>query len=202
MAQRKVEKLDTNLNETYWTNRYKENQTGWDIGYANPALVDYVKQSVNKDARILIPGAGNAYEAEELWKLGYQNVYPMDLSIEPRTNFLKRVPYFPEKHYLTGNFFALETQFDVILEQTFFCAIDPNLRGAYVEQAYSLLARNGKLAGVLFNFPLDGGPPFGGSEDEYRGLFEQKFEILHLEPCRNSIKPRLGKEFFIQLKKK
>lgn len=29
------------LNETYWTNRYLEKSTGWDIGYAAPPIVDF-----------------------------------------------------------------------------------------------------------------------------------------------------------------
>jgi SAM-dependent methyltransferase len=193
---------DTKLNESYWTERYKAHQTGWDIGYPNPALMDYATSCIPKNARILIPGAGNAYEAEALWTLGYQHVFPLDISEEPRANFLKRIPAFPEDNYLSGNFFELDMQFDFMLEQTFFCAISPDLRPAYIAKVYDLLLPGGKLAGVLFNFPLEDGPPFGGSEAEYRRLFAQSFTILHLETCRNSIKPRLGREFFFQVKKK
>ena len=50
-----------NLDSDYWNNRYIENNTGWDIGYANPIHIDYVLDNIEKSARILIPGAGNGY---------------------------------------------------------------------------------------------------------------------------------------------
>ena len=50
------------LNQTYWTERYSSNQTGWDIGEANQYLIDIIVESYSKDSKILIPGAGNAYE--------------------------------------------------------------------------------------------------------------------------------------------
>jgi len=70
------------LDEDYWSERYQEGQTGWDIGYASPQLIDFAT-TFPKDARILIPGAGKAYEAEALWKMGYVNVYVVDLTTEP-----------------------------------------------------------------------------------------------------------------------
>jgi thiopurine S-methyltransferase len=67
---------------------------------------------------------------------------------------------------------------------------------------HSLLVQTGTLAGLLFNFPLtDEGPPFGGDAPSYQQLFEPSFKIHRLEPCLNSIKPRLGKELFFILEK-
>jgi len=57
------------LDEDYWSERYQEGQTGWDIGYASPQLIDFAT-TFPKDARILIPGAGNAYEAEAFMEDG------------------------------------------------------------------------------------------------------------------------------------
>ena len=50
--------------QSYWASRYLEKQTGWNIGYASTPITAYVDQLTNKAAKILIPGAGNAYEAE------------------------------------------------------------------------------------------------------------------------------------------
>lgn len=50
--------------ETYWTTRYKEKKTGWDIGYPSTPIKAYADQLTDKQLKILIPGAGNAYEAE------------------------------------------------------------------------------------------------------------------------------------------
>ena len=62
-----------------------------------------------------------------------------------------------------------------------------------------LLAPEGKLVGVLFNREFQGGPPFGGNKKEYRFYFEGIFENIKIEPCYNSIKPRLNSEYFVTL---
>jgi len=99
-------------------------------------------------------------------------------------------------------FFEHEGNYDLILEQTFFCALDPELREKYVEKVTALLNPRAKIAGVLFQFPLtEVGPPFGGSKEEYRTLFQNQFEIKTLETANNSIKPRLGNELFLSLSK-
>ena len=90
----------------------------------------------------------------------------------------------------------------MILEQTFFCAIDPALRERYVNKMHELLSENGFILGVLFNRQFEGGPPFGGSEEEYRGLFEPYFHFSIFDPCTNSATPRMGTELFVKLSKK
>ena len=89
-------------------------------------------------------------------------------------------------------------QFDLILEQTFFCALDPSKRKDYVKKTSQLLQDSGKLAGVLFGikFPFQG-PPFGGSLEEYLTYFSSYFKLIKLEPCINSIDARFGNELFI-----
>lgn len=188
--------------ENYWTQRYEEGNTGWNIGYASPQLIA-AAEKFPKDARILIPGAGNAYEAEELWNKGFKNLFVCDISKPPLDHLKERCPDFPEEQLLYGDFFALEETFDLVLEQTFFCAINPNLREAYVKKMHAILSPNGTLTGLLFDFPLtETGPPFGGSEVEYRERFAPLFEINILEKSTLSIQPRLGKEFYFELVKK
>ncbi len=67
---------------------------------------------------------------------------------------------------------------------------------------HRLLKSEGELAGVLFNRVFEGGPPFGGTLNDYLDLFKEHFIIETMEPCYNSIPPRAGQEVFIQLKKK
>ncbi len=189
--------MKTKLNSTYWDTRYKENETGWDIGYASPALIEYANQLQSKDLKILIPGAGFGHEALRLLEHGFTNITVIDLSQIALDRLRSKIPPTKNLQIIKGDFFQLKDTYDLILEQTFFCAIDPDLRAAYVKQAHNLLASGGKLAGVFFNFPLTKtGPPFGGSEIEYRNLFSNYFNINTLEACYNSIKPRAGKELF------
>ncbi|NRD21424.1 SAM-dependent methyltransferase [Winogradskyella eckloniae] len=189
--------------QNYWEKRYNDNDTGWDIGYVSLPIKKYIDQLKNKAIKILIPGAGNSYEAEYLWNNGFKNIYVLDFAKQPLLNLKKRIPDFPDTQLLNCDFFELNDSFDLILEQTFFCAIHPNLRLSYKNKMHQLLQKNGKLIGLLFNFELTKvGPPFGGSKVEYLALFQDKFNINILEPSINSIKERAGKELFFIFEKK
>lgn len=189
--------MKSKLNEAYWSKRYKNKETGWDVGSPSTPLKEYIDQLENKNIKILIPGCGNAYEAQYLFENGFKNVFVIDLSPIPLQNLKERVPDFPDNQLLEGDFFELADQFDLILEQTMFCAIEPRLRMDYARKASELLVEGGKLVGVLFNREFEGGPPFGGTKVEYLGYFSIQFKNVYLETCYNSIKPRQNSELFM-----
>lgn len=188
------------LNDDYWNQRYLHDQTGWDIGYVSTPIKSYIDQLEDKELKILIPGAGNSYEAEYLWQSGFKNVFVADFSEEPLKNLLQRVEDFPEDQLLRMDFFDIQDKFDLIIEQTFFSAIHPDLRPVYVSKMHELLHPSGKLVGLLFNIPLyEDHPPFGGSKAIYDPLFRTHFKIDVMEEAYNSIPPRMGNELFINL---
>jgi len=190
------------LDKDFWNTRYAENQTGWDVGAPTTPLKEFIDTLEDKSIRILIPGCGNAYEAEYLHEQGFGNVSVIDIAPLALEGFKKRAPHFPADHLFCGDFFEHEGQYDLILEQTFFCALDPKLRSDYAQKMHELLAPNGKLAGVLFCFELTAeGPPFGGSAKEYEGYFGGLFRIEQMSPCMNSIAPRLGRELWVELER-
>jgi SAM-dependent methyltransferase len=196
-------KKKNRLDKAYWENRYSNEQIGWDIGYPSTPIKTYIDQLEDKSLRILIPGAGNSYEANYLWNRGFKNVYVLDFAKQPLDNLKYRIADFPQTQLLNMNFFDLKVHFDLIIEQTFFCALNPSLRRDYVEKTHQLLKPNGKLIGVLFDFELtESDPPFGGSIPEYTSLFDKVFEIRILERSINSIKERRGKELFFIFEKK
>ncbi|SDS24647.1 Thiopurine S-methyltransferase (TPMT) [Formosa sp. Hel1_31_208] len=191
------------LNADFWDQRYQDETTGWDLGEVSPPIKAYIDQIDDKAISILIPGGGNAYEAEYLFRKGFHNVFVIDLSETALRNIKSRIPDFPAEQLLNGNFFELDRTFDLILEQTFFCAIHPDLRNDYVTKMNRLLAVKGKLAGVLFNVPLyTDRPPFGGSKSEYIKRFKRFFNILLMEKAHNSHESRIGRELFFILEKK
>lgn len=192
-----------NLDKNYWEQRYNDDKIGWNIGHPSTPIKNYIDQLTDKEIKILIPGAGNGYEAEYLWQNGFKNVYLLDIAEQPLLNFRKRVPEFPIDQILHSDFFEMNDTFDLIIEQTFFCALDPLLRSTYVKKMHQILKRKGKLVGLLFNFPLtDMGPPFGGDKNLYQELFSQSFSLTTLEMANNSIIPRQGKELFFIFEKK
>ena len=186
------------LDSNSWNQRYLSKNTGWDIGYVSTPLKEYFDQLKNKDLRILIPGCGNSHEAEYLFSLGFQNVYVLDFSKKAINNFSSRVPVFPKDNLLCEDFFNISGNYDLIIEQTFFCAINKSKRFEYVNKIHSLLNKNGRLVGLLFNGPMnDDHPPFGGSIAEYKKLFSSLFDLKVFQPSKNSISSRNGKELFI-----
>ena len=191
------------LNSAYWENRYSNNETGWDVGKITTPLKEYIDQIEDKSIKILIPGAGNSYEFEYLFNNGFENVFVLDFAQAPLDNIHKRIPNCNTNQLIKSDFFEHEDKYDLILEQTFFCALEPSLRKDYVKKMKSLLNPNGKIVGLLFQFPLtEVGPPFGGSKEEYESLFENDFHIKTLETANNSIKPRQGNELFFNFIKK
>ena len=191
------------FDQDFWSEKYQSGQTGWDLGEVSPPIKAYIDQLNNKEMSILIPGAGNAYEAAYLYEQGFKNITVLDLAEEPLANLKKRIPDFPEAKLVQQDFFDHKGAYDLIFEQTFFCALDPSLRMDYINKMTSLLKINGKLVGLLFDFRLtDEGPPFGGDADAYSLAFQEQFTLKTLEPCYNSIKPRLGRELFIIFEKK
>ena len=191
------------LSENAWDNRYLNNDIAWDLGEVSPPLKAYFDQLTNKEIKILIPGGGNSYEAAYLFEKGFENVWVVDLSKTAIANIQRSIPKFPPSQLIQGDFFDMEDSFDFIVEQTFFCAIDPSLRADYVVKMNSLLKPKGTLVGVLFNAPLNKEkPPFGGNKAAYMEQFKRFFEIQKMEACYNSFGNRKGRELFIILGKK
>jgi SAM-dependent methyltransferase len=189
--------------KSFWNQRYINHETGWDIGYPSTPLKEFIDQLPNKSIRILIPGCGNAWEGEYLWNQGFRHVYLIDIAPLAVEGFKKRVPQFPEEQVILGDFFSHEGAYDLILEQTFFCAILPEWRERYVKEMHRLLKPGGMLVGLLFDAPMNADhPPFGGSREEYHRRFSPFFNILEMETAQNSIKPREGREVFIKMEKK
>tara|TARA_R110002020_G_scaffold474597_2_gene706400 strand:+ start:210 stop:800 length:591 start_codon:yes stop_codon:yes gene_type:complete len=188
------------LDKNYWTKRYSAGETGWDIGFASPPLMQYLDQIENKAFELLIPGAGSAYEAVYAFRSGIEKVHILDFSNKPLELFKSHNPTFPVEQIHHEDFFLHTEKYDLILEQTFFCALNPELRANYALKMKELLNPGGKLVGVWFDreFGFDG-PPFGGKLEQYKKLFEKHFEVKIAAPCYNSIPERLGSEVFMIL---
>lgn len=190
--------MDLNLDAQYWNKRYLEGNYGWDIGYASPAITNYFDGLENKGVSILIPGCGSAYEGEYLINNGFNHVCLLDTAEESKKRFMNRVPNF--KNFVIDDFFNLKGEFDYVVEQTFFCALNPKLREDYAIKMKELLKPNGKLIGLLFDAELNKDtPPFGGNKLEYEKLFKKYFNSVKIEKTSESILPRLGKELFIEI---
>ena len=132
------------LTEDYWQNRYEAAQTGWDTGGITPPLQEYFDGLSDKTPTHSYPWLWQwARSNLPCTRQGFQNVYVCDWAAAPLAALAKRCPDFPTKHLFQGDFFQLElSELDYIVEQTFFCAIDPALRPDYAQKS-SIYAKKG-----------------------------------------------------------
>ena len=72
--------MEQNLDSNFWDNRYQVHETQWDVGTISAPLKEYIDQLKNKNIAILIPGCGNAHEAEYLLQQGFTNITLIDIS--------------------------------------------------------------------------------------------------------------------------
>jgi len=196
-----VLQCDTPLDKTYWNNQYLSQNIGWDLGEVSPAIKNFIDTLTDKNLSILIPGCGNAYEAEYLLQQGFTNITIVDIAPELVNKLQQKFANYKQIKVVNTDFFELKGSFDLIIEQTFFCALPPKLRQLYVYKMYHLLNSNGRLIGLLFNRQFEKNPPFGGSILEYEQLFKVAFNFSPLNICENSIKPRANSEVFIDFHK-
>lgn len=188
------------FNAKYWAERYKTNPS-WDTGAPTPPLMAFFDTLPDKNISILIPGCGNAYEARYLLELGFTNITLLDIVPE----IVKKLSLAYQIHgnkikIICEDFFTHQKKYDLIVEQTFFCALHPDLRKDYVNTMHGLLNPGGCLAGLLFTKEFESTePPFGGTMSLYTDLFSPLFKIAEMRPAENSIKPRIGAECFFKL---
>lgn|SRR5690554_36569 len=192
---------DLALGKEFWEYMYRNNKTGWDMGIVSPPIKTYIDQVKNKDFKILIPGAGYSYEAKYLLSQGFTSITIIDISSILINHLKEKFKDNPEIILIEGDFFEHEGQYDLIIEQTFFCTLYPKHRPLYVDKVKTLLKKEGKLIGLLFDRSFIDGPPFGGFKKDYMELFEGHFKLNALERCYNSHPARKGTELWINLQK-
>lgn len=189
------------LDQNYWNSQYQAHTTGWDLGQVSPPLKAYIDKIQNKDIAILIPGCGNAYEAEYLLEQGFTNITLIDIAPKLVENLTNKYVHNKNIRVILGDFFAHQGVYDLIVEQTFFCALPPLMRQKYVWKMHQLLATSGKLAGLLFNRDFEVSPPFGGNQLEYEMFFKEAFVFKKWAVATNSIEKREGTELAFEFQK-
>lgn len=189
-------------NQQYWQERYENHATAWDLGHVSRPLKSIIDGIKDKNTSILIPGAGNAYEAVYLVDQGFINVTVLDIASAPLNQLKSKLNSKNDLRIIQQDFLKHVGEYDLILEQTFFCALEPRFRESYLAKCHQLLNTSGCLQGVLFDFEAHRDePPYPASAATYRNLFEEKFEILTLERCDHSEESRQGKELVFKLRK-
>jgi len=195
-----INKKRTDFNyreEEFWEIRFQKNNIPWDIGEPSPSLIELEKSNnFRKNQTVIIPGCGNGHDALHFSRKGYKvsgvdwarsavdelraHAFRESLEIEILKSDIWNIP---RTWYGT---------FDLWIEHTFYCAIDPDKRKDYLELVLKLLKPNGRIFGVFFitdqpvGSPIltekSDGPPFSSTENEIKSLFSTRFNILKFGP--------------------
>lgn len=196
------------LSAASWNEHYLNQNTPWDLGSATPEFLRLVKEGrFPAKGAALVPGAGRGHDAILLAKNGLETSV-VDISAKAIEFLLEessreKLNIFAYKM----NFFDLpkngfhQNRYDLILEYTFFCAIDPSMRKEYGKAMSKLLKPGGLLVGLFFPLTHEGdNPPFVVTKEEVRSALEG-FDIIEENP-KESVKPRAGREFLVFARKK
>ncbi len=204
----------------FWDAAYREERDGWDMGTPTPVFVDLLDRyemdfrplggpdfsALDRPPRVLVPCSGRGHDALHFAERGW-DVTAVDFSVEPlQWLHAEKGRLGVELQLLQADMFPLgETypaHFDMLLEYTCVCAIEPARRKEFLDFAAEVLRPGGLLLALLF--PLDGrpgGPPFAIDPEEFKRDAERNFIFMHESIPETSVKPRRGKERLIVWKK-
>jgi len=201
--------MDINSPE-FWEEKYFANDIPWDTKATTPALINSINHSESK--KIAILGCGYSKDSIFLAKLNH-SVYPIDFASKPidYLNNIKKREDLDTLFPVQENIFEINSKyfnfFDIVLEYTCFCAIEPQRRSEYIKSVNNILNKKGQFIALFFpterkEEDLDKGPPFYVNLDETLLMFKNNFNIVKIDKNPNSIKPRKGFESLVIMDKK
>ncbi|MBS2029334.1 MAG: methyltransferase domain-containing protein [Deltaproteobacteria bacterium] len=186
-----------------WEQRYREQTTQWDLGEPAPPLVR--ASSLLTPVRTVVVGCGTGQDALSLASRGF-DVTGVDFA----PSAVRIATESAAKRKLTARFIQADVltlpgenaPWDLWVEHTCFCAIDPSQRDAYVEAAHRSIAPNGKLLALFYAHKREGGPPFATTRAEVEKRFGARFELVSMEVPPDSIERRRGEELLTLFKRR
>ncbi len=189
-----------------WQKHYDEDDLQWDIGEVSPAILKLAKENKIPPGKAIVPGCGQGHEVVFLLERGLQ-VTGVDFA-DGAVKLLRRslAAKGLSGQIIQRNFFELDAEhdacYDLLLEQTFFCAILPEDRPKYVATANRILKPGALLAGLFYETEKEGGPPFNTSQEDIIQHFSEMFVIETLEKTPHSVEQRAEKELLVVMRKK
>ncbi len=194
---------------TEWDAIYARGEDRWDIGGPSPPLVAVLgRGEVAPPGRALVPGCGHGHDARLLAARGFEAV---GVDFAPRA--VREARRGAAAAAVRGVRFerldlfrlpaSYESAFDLVFEQTCFCAVHPGRRDAYARAVHRALRPGGLLLGLFYCIPPGEGPPFGTTPAEVRHRFVGS-GLFSLEKARvpaESVPPRQGMEWLAFLRK-
>jgi SAM-dependent methyltransferase len=178
----------------FWEHLYRDEEASWELGRAAPPLAMYFAGHRPEGARVLVVGCGRGHEARMLAERG-ASVVAIDISTRAIAAARAATPDGASVEFRVHDLFVpLAERFDLVVEHTCFCAIDPERRDEYVDRTADALVPGGRLVGLFYVHEKPGGPPHTTDEKELRARFGRRFVIESLEDAEGSALAREGQE--------
>ena len=190
----------------FWEDIYLKDDAGWDLGESTPVF-DKISDALPL-GKICIIGCGRGYDAVMFAQKGFE-VTAIDFAPSAISTLQSlasgagvMINIVETDIFLLTSQFSCE--FDYVIEQTCFCAINPSRREEYEQLVKTIIKPNGKLIGLWFPLdkPMDdGGPPWGTTISEVKSIFYDGWKIEKEEFSELSILPRKNREKLIIFKR-
>ena len=189
-------------NIDFWNEKYSADHTPWDLGMVSPPVRQLAAEHFPKSGKVIIPGCGRGHEALFLGKLGFA-VTAVDFAAAPIAHLKAQAAASGlELNLIHNDIFQLPQQyagkFDVFLEQTCLCALNPDRWEDYEALAAGVLKPGGEFFGVFMEVDVQSPPPYNCPPDGIRALFHEErwnFQGMQWEPSNPD---RPGPEYTIR----
>jgi hypothetical protein len=183
---------------SFWNQLYAPGLDGWELGRVAPPLERFFTQDSPAGRRVLVVGAGRGNEARMLAQLG-ATVTALDFADEA-VAALRTISSIEVRQQ---DLFALkDPEWEIVVEHTCFCAIDPERRDEYVAAVAAALVPGGELVGLFWEHGRPGGPPYATTKAELQRRFGARFDWISDEVPPDSVAARQGQELLTRLRKR
>ena len=191
----------------YWERLYQSGEMGWDLGGPTPIFNKWI-ETCKVPLTICILGAGNGWDAVNFATRGHM-VTAVDFSASAVKNMKASAKQneldIDIRHMDIFDLYKVyNNHFDVVLEYTCFCAIEPAKRRNYMEIVRHILKTKGELVGLLVPIDKDlsdGGPPFAVQLEPTIELISDYLSLIKQQITSLSVKSRAGREVFVIFRK-
>jgi SAM-dependent methyltransferase len=185
----------------FWDQLYREGNDGWELGRGAPPLLRWLTQHPPRGKKVLVVGAGRGHEAAFAASLGAQ-VTALDFA-EAAVTALRALATVEKLEVRQQDLFELKApEWDLVVEHTCFCAIEPARRDEYVAAVATALHEGGELVGLFWAHERPGGPPYATTRAELQQRFGARFDWIFDEVAPDSVAARQGQELLVVLRKK
>ena len=190
----------------FWLKRWQDNQIAFNLAKPHPSLCHYMEQLIGTHKNVLVPLCGKAHCLHWLQQ-HQQTVTGIELVQCAVEQFFAEADYtayiiqqqsgsLTGYHYQNlsvyqGDYFAYSstTPFNALYDRAAYIAFPDDMRVAYIEKTYKLLADGATGMLITLEYDSEGnGPPFSLSVEETIAEWQPLFAVEHIStiPCNNT----------------